>query len=141
MPIFFGSTSVITGAFDELIFPNVRLIGADDMLFWVYRDWVHQSPENHLDGRIIEDGKWQVSWKRRICMTTQCYNSLPRKLGRSFSGTLSVKIDSVRAWKWNSDWVVIFHSVIWKCAQGVNNAKHICACLFFWLDFCNHRGV
>ena len=38
--------------------PDVRLLGADNMLFSVYQDWVYQNPGEHLDGRITEDGKW-----------------------------------------------------------------------------------
>ena len=37
--------------------PDVCLLGADDMLFSIYQDWVHQKPRDHLDGGITEDGK------------------------------------------------------------------------------------
>ena len=39
--------------------PDVRLLGANYMLYGVYKYWVHQSPGDHLDGRIAKDSKWQ----------------------------------------------------------------------------------
>ena len=36
---------------------------ANDKLFGVYQDWMHQNPGTHLDCRIDEDGKWQKIWK------------------------------------------------------------------------------
>ena len=43
--------------------PGVRLMAANDALFGVYQDWVHQIPGIHLDGGINEGGKWQARWK------------------------------------------------------------------------------
>ena len=43
---------------------DVRLLGADYMLYGVYQDWVHQDPGEHLDGGISEDSKWQARWKK-----------------------------------------------------------------------------
>ena len=37
--------------------PDVRLLGADYILYGVYQDWVHQNPVEHLDGGIAEDIK------------------------------------------------------------------------------------
>ena len=42
----------------ERYLPDVRLLGADYMLYGVYQDWVHQNPGDHLDGGIAEDSKW-----------------------------------------------------------------------------------
>ena len=39
--------------------PEVCLKAADDALFSVYQDWVHQNTGTHLDDVINEDGKWQ----------------------------------------------------------------------------------
>ena len=50
--------------------PDVRLLGANCMLFGVYQDWVHQNPEDNLDGGIKEDGKWQARWKTRLYANT-----------------------------------------------------------------------
>ena len=33
-----------------------RLTASDDMLFSIYRGWVHQNPGAHLDFKIEEDG-------------------------------------------------------------------------------------
>ena len=37
--------------------PGDHPIAADDMLFNIYQDWVHQNPGTHLNGGIEEDGK------------------------------------------------------------------------------------
>ena len=39
--------------------PGESLIAANDNIFGVFQDWVHQNPRIHLDGRIEEDGRWQ----------------------------------------------------------------------------------
>ena len=44
-------------------FPRVHLMAADEVLFRVYYDWLHQNISTHLDGGINEDGKWQAMWK------------------------------------------------------------------------------
>ena len=49
--------------------PDVCLLGANVMIFGVYRNWVHKNPGNHLDGRIAEGEKWQTRWGKPICMT------------------------------------------------------------------------
>ena len=51
--------------------------------------------------------------------------------------TLSVELDDIQAWKWNSERVIVFQSVILKRAQYVNNTKHICVRIHFRLDCCN----
>ena len=42
--------------------PGDRLMAANDTIFGVYHDWVHQNPGTHLDGGIEENGKWQNIW-------------------------------------------------------------------------------
>ena len=42
--------------------PDILLLGANDMLFRVYQDWMHQNPGEHLDVGIAEDGKFQTRW-------------------------------------------------------------------------------
>ena len=63
--------------------------------------------------------------KKLVCMPTQRYDTLSGKNERSFFGTLSVDLDGVQYWKWNSERVIVFQSVILQCTQGVNNTKHI----------------
>ena len=46
--------------------PDVRLPGADYMIYGVYQDWVHQNTGDHLDGGIAEDSKWEAWWKKII---------------------------------------------------------------------------
>ena len=43
--------------------PGVCLMAADNALFGIYQDWVHQNTDIHLDGGIDEDGKWQARLK------------------------------------------------------------------------------
>ena len=45
---------------------DVRLLGADYMLYGVYQDWVHQNIGDHLDGGTAEDIKWQARWKNSL---------------------------------------------------------------------------
>ena len=42
---------------------DVRILGADYMLYGVYQDWVHQNIGDHLYGGIVEDSKWQAHQK------------------------------------------------------------------------------
>ena len=44
---------------------GVSLLGADNMLFGVYQDWLNRNPGNHLNGGITEDGKWHDRWEKR----------------------------------------------------------------------------
>ena len=37
--------------------PDVQLLGADDIFFGVYQNWVHQNSGEHFDGGIAEDSK------------------------------------------------------------------------------------
>ena len=63
-----------------------------------------------------------------------------RKSRKNIFATLSVKLDGIRARKWNSKRVIIFLLVILQRAEAVNNAKHICTRIQFWLYFWN-RGA
>ena len=47
-----GDTARLVSMVDH---PEVHLKTADDALFGVYQDWVHQNIVNHLDGVIKED--------------------------------------------------------------------------------------
>ena len=38
--------------------PKVHLKVADDTLYRLYQYWLHQNPENNLDGGIKDYGKW-----------------------------------------------------------------------------------
>ena len=55
----------------------VRLTDADDVLFGVYQDWVHQNSGTHLDGVINEDVKWQYRWKKLFFKPTLLCNVWP----------------------------------------------------------------
>ena len=48
-----------------------------------------------------------------------------------------MELDGVRARKWNFDKVIVIQSVILKHSQGVNNYKHILACILLQLDCWN----
>ena len=66
-----------------------------------------------------------------IYIPTQCFNIPSGKVERTFVGTPYLKLDGVRYQKWKSDRVIVFQSVILQHAQGVNNAKNICARILF----------
>ena len=70
--------------------PDVHLLGAEYMLYGVYQDWVHQNQGDHLDGGIAEDSKWQVWWKKLVCMPTQRYYTSSGKVGKRFVQIMSV---------------------------------------------------
>ena len=57
-------------------------MGADYMLYSVYQDWMYQNPGDHLDGGIAEESKWQVRWKKIVCIPTQRYDSPSGKVGK-----------------------------------------------------------
>ena len=88
--------------------PEVHIRGADDTLYGVYQDWVHQNPGNHLDGEIKEDVKWQDRWRKLVCLPTQCYDVLSGRVGKKFISILSVGLDGAEARKWNAEMVIIF---------------------------------
>ena len=54
----------------EVDLSDVRLLGADNMLYGIYQDWVHQNLGDHLDGEISEESKWQSRWEKLVCMPT-----------------------------------------------------------------------
>ena len=74
-----------------------------------------------------------------VCIPTQRYYVLSGKVGMRFVGTLSVELDGVRSWKWNSERVIVFQSVILQHSQGVISSKHICAHILFLL-YCWNSG-
>ena len=79
--------------------PDVRLLGADYMLYGVYQDWVHQNSGDHLDGGIVEYSMCQARWKKLVCMPTQLYDATYGKVGKRFVVILSVELDGVCARK------------------------------------------
>ena len=88
--------------------PDIRLIGANYMLYGVYQDWLHQNSGDHLDGGIEEERKWQAQWEKLVCFPTQCYDSPSRKDGKGFVGILSVELDRVCARKCNDERMIVF---------------------------------
>ena len=62
--------------------PDVRLLGADYMLYGVYQDWVHQNSGDHLYGGIVEYSKWQARWKNLFVCRPNDTTQLMGKLGR-----------------------------------------------------------
>ena len=59
--------------------PDVRLLGANYMLYGVYQDWVHQNPGDHLDGIIAED---KHNGENAFVCQPNATTHLPGKLGR-----------------------------------------------------------
>ena len=60
---------------------DVLLLGADNMLFGGYQDWVHQNSGDHLDSGITEYGKCQYRWKNSSICQTNATVHRPVKLG------------------------------------------------------------
>ena len=104
---------------------DVRLLGAEYMLYGVYQDWVNQNPGDHLDGGIAEDSKWQAQWEKLACMLTQHYDIPSGKFGKIFVGVLSIELDRVCARKWNAERMIVFNFVILQLAQDINNYAQI----------------
>ena len=80
------NTSVLARVGD---LPEVLPQGADDMLFGVYQDWVHQNPGNHLDDGITEDGNWQARWENLSVFLPNAMEHCLGKLGKMFLNPLS----------------------------------------------------
>ena len=60
--------------------PEVHLKAAENTIFSVYQDWVHQNPGTQLDGGINKYGKWKDRWKNlsvcQINATIDCLTML-----------------------------------------------------------------
>ena len=61
-----------------------------------------------------------------VRMPTQLYDAPSGKVRKRFVVILSVELDGVHSRKWNAEKVIVSHSVILKCAEGVNNSAQIC---------------
>ena len=72
--------------------PGDRLTAADDILFEIYQDWVHQNPGTYLDGGIEEDGEWKKRWEKILFLPTQRYDVQYGWIGKRFVETLVVEI-------------------------------------------------
>ena len=46
--------------------------------------------------------------EKRVCVSTQRYDAASGKVGKIFVATLSVELDGVQAWNWNSERVIVF---------------------------------
>ena len=110
------------------------------MIDGIYQDWVHQNPEDHLDGGILEDSKCQERWAKLVCMPNQRYDAPSGKVRKRFLVILSVELGGVYVRKWNAERVIVFKSVILQRAQGVNNSAQFIKRILFRLNFWN-RGA
>ena len=117
--------------------PKVCLKAADGALFGVYQDWVHPNPENHLYGGINEDGKWQNRWRKLVYLPIQRYNLPYRQVGKNLVSILLVKLDGIRARKWNANMVITFQPVILQRLRLITGAKKFYAQIEAQLDSWN----
>ena len=69
--------------------------------------------------------------EKLVFFPTQLYNAPSGKVDKRFVANISVEIDGIRAWKWNSNRVIVFQSVILQHDQAVSNSKYICARIQF----------
>ena len=89
----------------------------------VYRDWVHANPGTQLDGGISEDVAWQVWWRDLAVMSLRRYDAPSGRVRWRFVGTLGDELRGVGYRLWNSEWFIIFQTVILKRAQHIT-ASH-----------------
>ena len=139
MPRLHVDTSATAHLVSEGDLPGVRLTAADDALFGVYQDWLHQNTGIHTDGVIDEDGKWKAIWNV-FCFPTQCYDVPSVWVGKKIVSTLTVELDGIQGWKRNTESVIFFWTVIMKLVRLVTGAKDIRARIDAWLDSWN-RGT
>ena len=64
--------------------------------------------------------------EKLVFLTTQRFDAPSGKFRKRFVGVLSVEIDGVRARKCYAERVIVFQSVIFQHAQGVNNYGGSC---------------
>ena len=81
--------------------------------------------EVYVRGECGEDGWVPSNVEKLVCLPTQRYNVPSRKFGRKIVTTLSVELNGIQDWKWNSERVIVFQLVILQRSQDVNNAKNI----------------
>ena len=81
-------------------------------LLEVYGDWLHGNKGTHMDGGIRNDSTWQAWWRDLAVMPSRRYDAPSERVGRRFIGTLGVELKGVRDRLWNSEWIIIFQTVI-----------------------------
>ena len=87
---------------------------------------MYQNPGTHLDGRINKDSEWQDMWEKLVYFPTQCYDVPFGLVGSFFISTFAVKLDDIRARKWNAEQVIVFQAVILQRTRLITGAKNIC---------------
>ena len=89
----------------------------------VYRDWVHGNLGTHLDGGVADELAWQAWWRDLAVMPLSRYDAPSGKVGRRFVGMLGAEMQGVRDRRWNSEWFIVFQTVIQQRARHVT-ASH-----------------
>ena len=92
--------------------PGYVLTPEDLCLREVYRDWVHGNPGTHLNGGVANDSAWQVWWHDLAVIPSRRYDAPSGKVGRQFVKMLGTKLQGVRYCRWNSEWFIVFQTVI-----------------------------
>ena len=87
-------------------------MAADEKLFVVYQDWVHQNTGTHLDVGIEEDVKWQQIRENIIFLPTQRYGVLSSWVRKRVVATITVELDIIRNRQWKAERVINFQMVI-----------------------------
>ena len=91
----------------------------------VYGDWVHANPVTHLDGGARDKSVWQTWWRDLAVMPSRRYDAPSGKVGRRFVRTLREEMKGVRDRRWNSEWFIIFQTVILQRACHVTASQAI----------------
>ena len=116
--------------------PREITTAADDKIFSIYQDWVHQNIETHLDGGM----KKMVSVSRGeklVIMPTQHYDVPYSRIGNRFVRIVYVKIDRIQDRQWNVESVTIFQKVILQCVTVDSVERNIRARIDSQLDLWN----
>ena len=92
--------------------PGYVLTQEDLRLREVYGDWVHGNLGTHLDVGVADDLAWQAWLRDLAVMPSRRFDAPSGKVGHRFVGMLGAKMQGVRDRRWNSEWFIIFQTVI-----------------------------
>jgi hypothetical protein len=78
----------------------------------VYGDTIHQNDGTHLDGGVVDDGRWQARWRRVVSRHLSLWDAPSGKVGKRFITLLANEWAGVRERRWNSELPIVFCAVI-----------------------------
>ncbi|KAL3768952.1 hypothetical protein ACHAWO_004062 [Cyclotella atomus] len=102
-----------------------KLRRADVLLMTVYGDTIHQNDGTHLDGGIVDDGRWQMRWRRVVSRHLSLWDPPSGKVGKRFVTLLANEWAGVRERRWNSERPIVFCAVILNRKTNTISASSI----------------